>query len=35
MRLGEQLTWQTLHGVISGALALGITLLVLGAGGNL
>ena len=35
MRLGEQLTWQTLHGVISGALALGIALLVLSAGGNL
>ena len=35
MRLGEQLAWQALHGVISGALALGIALLVLSAGGNL
>ena len=35
MRLGEQIAWQVLHGVISGALALGIALLVLGAGGNL
>ena len=35
MRLGEQLAWQALHGVISGTLALGIALLVLSAGGNL
>lgn len=35
MRLGEQLAWQALHGVISGILALGIALLVLSAGGNL
>lgn len=35
MRLGEQLAWQVLHGVISGTLALGIALLVLSAGGNL
>jgi len=35
MRLGEQLAWQALHGVISGALALGIALLVMSAGGNL
>ena len=35
MHLGEQLAWQALHGAISGALALGIALLVLSAGGNL
>ena len=35
MRVGEQLAWQALHCVISGALALGIALLVLSAGGNL
>lgn len=35
MRLHEQLAWQALHGIFSGAIALGLAVLLLQAGGNL